>query len=104
MQGVKPAAANGGPRTIRICDWTSHFKGTLVGFFTAVLPSGMVVERLMLHDKGGARWVSQPAREWTDQQGVKQYAPLIGFIDRGTRERFQEVVLAALDRHLEGES
>jgi hypothetical protein len=100
---TKPAATNGGPRNITIRDWSPHFKNTLVGFFTAILPSGMVVDGLMLHQKADERWVSMPASEWTDAGGARQYAPVIGFIDGPTRERFQQAVLAAVDQFLEAQ-
>jgi hypothetical protein len=32
---------------------------------------------------------------------VKQHAKLVEFIDRATGDHFRDVVLAALDRHLE---
>jgi hypothetical protein len=61
----------------------------------------MVIHNLTVHAKGEARWVGMPAREWTNEQGVKQYSPLIEFRDRATASRFRDQVLDALDKHLE---
>jgi hypothetical protein len=101
VQDAKPAAGNGGYRSIEICDWKPLIKNTLRGFFSATLPSGITIHNLTVHEKGEARWIGLPAREWTDQQGQKQYAKLIEFRDRATADRFRDTMLEALDRHLE---
>jgi hypothetical protein len=101
-QNAKPAADNGGHRDIVIADWKPHQKNTLIGFFSATLPSGMVLHNLMLHQKGDARWIGFPAREWTDQQGSKQYTRFVEFRDRAAADRFRDQILDALDRHLQG--
>lgn len=100
MQDTKPAAGNGGHRDIVISDWKPHLKNTLKGFFTATLPSGLMLNNLMLHQKGESRWIGLPAREWTNEAGIKQYAKLIDFRDRETADLFRDKVLAALDKHL----
>jgi hypothetical protein len=100
MTNENPAAVNGGNRCIRITDWKPHPKGSLVGFFSASLPSGMVIHSLMLHAKGTARWIAFSAREWTDEAAQRQYSRLIEFTDRQVADRFCDQVLAALDAHL----
>jgi hypothetical protein len=97
-QQAKPAGENGGHRSITIVDWKPLTKNTPRGFFTAILPSGMVNHNLSVHEKGEARWIGLPAREWTDSQGVKQYTPFIKFRGRATANRFRDEVLAALER------
>jgi hypothetical protein len=92
----------GGHREIQISDWKPHNKGTLVGFFSATLPSGLVLHGLMLHRQGEARWIGYPAREYVDQFGTKQYARIIEFTDRATADRFRDAVLDALDQYLAG--
>jgi hypothetical protein len=101
MPDTKPAVTTGGHREIIISDWKPHEKHTLKGFFAATLPSGLKLNSLMLHQKNEARWVGFPSREWTNDQGVKQYAKLIEFRDRGAADRFRDALLGALDRHLE---
>jgi hypothetical protein len=102
MQQAKPAAVNGGHREIQIADWKPHSKNTLVGFFTATLPSGLILHNLMLHEKGNSRWIAFPSREWTDPAGKRQFARFVEFIDRETSDRFRDLLLEALDRHLGG--
>ena len=99
-ENAKPAAGNGGHREILISDWKPHSKNTLRGFFTVTLPSGMVLRGLMLHQKDGARWIGFPAKEYTDQQGAKQYARFVEFRDRTTADKFRDSVLVALDKHI----
>ena len=102
MERAKPAGDNGGHREIQISNWKPHSKNTLVGFFTAALPSGMVLHNLMLHQKDEARWIGFPAREWTDQQGAKQFARFIEFRSRAAADCFRDQVLEALDKHRAG--
>lgn len=102
MPKTKPAEEVGGHRDIQISNWKLHRKNTLVGFFTAALPSGLVLHNLMLHQKDEARWIGFPAREWTDQQGAKQYARFIEFKNRAAADQFRDHVLEALDKHLAG--
>jgi hypothetical protein len=101
MAEAKPAAGSGGHRDVVIAHWKPHSKNTLKGFFSATLPSGMVLHNLMLHEKDDARWIGLPAREWTNEQGIRQYAKLIDFRDHRTAKRFHDMLLTALDRHLE---
>jgi DNA-binding cell septation regulator SpoVG len=103
MGNAKPAGDNGGhrDREITVADWKPLTKNTLRGFFTATLPSGMVIHNLTVHEKNGSRWIGLPAREWTDAGGTKNFAKLIEFTDRRTADRFRDALLLALDKHLE---
>ena len=100
-ENAKPAAGGDGQRSIIVAGWKPLIKNTLRGFLSVNLPSGMVIHNVTVHEKGEARWVGLPAREWTNDQGVKQYSNLIEFRDRATANKFRDAVLAALDRHLE---
>jgi hypothetical protein len=62
-----------------------------------------VLHDLMLHERDGTRWISFPAREWKNAEGEKQYARFIEFSSRAVADRFRDEVLAALDKHLEGQ-
>lgn len=88
---------------IQVQDWKPFEKNTLRGFFTVILPSGLVIHSVMLHVKGDSRWISFPAREYTNQQGEKEYARLLEFTDSKIGNRFRDQVIAALDRHLTAE-
>lgn len=86
-------------KQIEIKDWTPRVKNTLRGFCTVILPSGMVIHDVMLHEKGDTRWVQFPAREYVNTQGEKQFARFIEFTNRGIADRFRDQVIAALDRY-----
>jgi hypothetical protein len=67
-------------------------KGTLVGTVDLAMPSGLVVRGLMLFEKNDKRWCSFPSKEWTGQDGKKNYSPLLEFASREIGDRFQEQV------------
>jgi|SRR5215469_17490977 len=83
-------------RYIKISGWRNHNKGTLRGFFTAELPSGMIIHDCMLHEKGEDRWISLPSREY-EQNNERKFQPIITFVDREAEHKFRDQVLTALD-------
>jgi hypothetical protein len=97
---AKPAGGNGGHREITIRDWKPLFKNTLRGFFSVVLPSGLRINSLRLHQKGERRWIGLPALPYETDSGSTSWALIVEIPDRQTRKKFEGLVLAALDRHL----
>jgi hypothetical protein len=93
----------GGGAGIKISDWKPFEKNSLRGFFTAALPSGLILHNLMLCASHGVRWVAYPAKEYIDAGGKNQYARFISFSDCQTEHQLRDEILTALDRHLEGE-
>src|SRR5262245_65764515 len=93
MQNAKPGVESAGHRGISIRDCRPHSKNTLRGFFTARLPSGLVLHDLMVHERDGARWIGFPGREWVNARGEKQYARFIDFASRVAGDRFRDAVL-----------
>ena len=90
---------------IVISDWRPRQSGTLRGFFTTNLASGLVLRELMLHERDGKWWIGFPSKPMVgadgvalrDERGKIRYgAPLIEFASRQARDRFCEQVLAAL--------
>jgi hypothetical protein len=59
----------------------------------------MIINGCMLHEKGDARWISFPAKEYTDNQGQKQFARFVEFTDKRIADRFRDLTLQALDRY-----
>jgi hypothetical protein len=102
MPDAKPGVETAGHREITIADWKPHPKNTLRGFFTAALPSGLVIHDCMLHERNGARWIAFPGREWKDAQGNRQFSRFVEFSSRRAAGRFRDAVLDALDRYLAG--
>ena len=90
---------------ITISDWKPRDSGTLRGFFTSHLPSGLTLRELMLHERDGRWWISFPSKPMLaadsaalrDERGKVRYgAPLIEFTSTQARSRFIEQVLEAL--------
>ena len=89
---------------IRISDWKPRQSGTMRGFFSVTLPSGLELRELMLHHRDGAWWLSFPAKPLLgdgavlrDERGKVRYgAALIAIAGRDARERFNQEVLDAL--------
>jgi hypothetical protein len=90
---------------IAITNWKARSSGSLVGFFTAGLPSGLVLNELMLHHRDGRFWISFPSKPMIKQDGsalrdergkVRYGAPLIECANPQARNRFSEQVLTAL--------
>jgi len=93
------------PPAITIADWKPRESGTLVGFFSANLPSGLELHELMLHRRDGSWWLSFPSKPMLaadgaalrDERGKIRYSPtLVTFAQRQARDRFTAEVLAAL--------
>jgi hypothetical protein len=91
------------PQTITILSWRAHERNTLVGFVDVRLPSGIVIRDLTIHRKNERRWVGLPARPYETDSGSTSWSPVIEIPDRRTRERFEALVLTALDKYLGAE-
>lgn len=87
-------------RAVQISDWKPREKGSLRGFFTVTLASGMVIQGCMLHEKDDRRWIGLPAREYM-LQDERKFASIISFVDRATENKFRDLILAALDAYID---
>src|SRR5262249_2608508 len=94
-----PAPAHA--RGIQIRNFRPADRNTLKGFFSVVMPPGMIVNDIALHVKGDSRWVTLPAREWTNSERERKWAPIVEFTTRDVADRFRDAVLAALDHHVQ---
>ena len=54
-------------------------KNTLIGKVDVEMPSGLILREVMLFEKGLKRWVHFSGKEWTGQDGKKNYSPLLEF-------------------------
>jgi hypothetical protein len=98
---LRPEAETSGRREIEIiARWKPHAKNALRGFFSAILPSGMIFHDSALPEKSDARWIGLPSKGWTGQDGIKQFAKLVEFRDRANATSPRDQVLAALDRYV----
>ena len=88
-------------RGFAVPEWKPFEKNTLRGFLSLELPSGMIIHGCTVHEKNGARWIGLPARQFQKPDGEKSWSPLIEFVSKDSREKFQAAALAAVDSHLQ---
>jgi hypothetical protein len=72
----------------------------LLGFVDVRLASGIVIHGLTVHQKDGRRWVGLPARPYTNDAGAVTWTPVLEIPDRARHERFEALVLEALDEFI----
>jgi hypothetical protein len=107
--GRQPLAANRHSRRseAKIRKWAAYRNpaGTMLGFVSAELPSGQIINdlKLMVRPKG-RRWIAMPATRQLDQDDQPQldangkplWKQIIEFRGRATGNKFQEQILEAI--------
>jgi hypothetical protein len=91
---------------ILISDWKPWQAGTLRGFCTAHLPSGMILHEVGIHTRSGSWWASPASKPMLskdgtalrDDAGKVRYSPIVSFTDKQTRDRLSRSVVEALRR------
>jgi DNA-binding cell septation regulator SpoVG len=97
---ANPAKASSGVRTITVCNWKPLDHGSLRGFLTLTLPSGLVIHNCQLIEAGGRRWVGLPSRRFLQADGKVHYEPIIEFTTRKAHRNFERTALEAVERFL----
>ena len=79
-------------------------KNTLRGFVSIrIIPLGITVNDLCLHEKDGRRWLSFPAKPYQGADGKHQWFPLVEIEDKEVLRQFQAAGLAAIDDYLKSQ-
>ena len=82
-----------------ITKFRSHESGAMKGFVDVTLSSGISLRELVLFEKhNGERWLKLPTRRWKNRQGEWQEEPIVLIEDRDRKDKFDRMVLAALDQ------
>jgi hypothetical protein len=84
---------------IKCLAFRAYTKNTLRGFADLLLVrTGLVIRDCCLHERDGKRWISFPARQFTDQNGEIKWQALIEFASgaREQREQFRKQALEAI--------
>jgi hypothetical protein len=84
--------------------FTPMVKNTLRGFATVRMPSGVVFHDVTIHAKNGSAWASPASKPQLDRTGQHMkgndgkglWLPVVTFASKEARDRFSEVVIAAL--------
>ena len=100
LEKTKPAVSTGGHRVFSVTNWKAYEKNTLRGFLSVTLPCGLVLHSCTLHEKGGARWIGLPARQYTGADGNVSWSPMVGFTSKQARDTFQNAALVAISRFM----
>jgi hypothetical protein len=88
-------------------DWKPCERGTLLGFATIKMPSGLAIGGVALHAKGEAKWAQLPSKPMLDQDtrqlmhgpdGKVKYAKVLWFDDHAVGDRFSAAVIEAIAR------
>jgi hypothetical protein len=89
---------------MRASDWRPLQRGSLLGFVTLHLPSGLVIRECTLHSSNGKRWVGLPGKPQIDANGETRrgeggkvlYTPVVE-VAHDQRDRFQTQALQAIN-------
>jgi hypothetical protein len=84
-------------RTFVATDWKPFTKNTLRGFVTIVLPSGLKIKDVSLHERDGKQWIGLPSKPYRKQDGSTTYIGIIDFETNEARYRFQDLALDAIN-------
>ena len=82
---------------VEIIEFRPFSKNTLQGFLTVRTKAGWEFSGIALHEKGGKRWISMPARPYKKEDGSESWIPLIKLADPQKWEMFQKAVLTAME-------
>ena len=85
-------------------NWKPLRKGSLIGFVSVSMPSGITIHEISVLETNGKFWASPPSKPMIDRHGVvmiddagkRRYSALIEFADRDTRSRWSDSVVEAL--------
>lgn len=85
---------------VKISNYKSFMKGSLVGFCNIELPEiGMIITNCSLYQKGRARWVSWPSKK--DEKEENKWWPYIRFSSKDEKDTFDLQVFTELDKMLQ---
>ena len=89
--------------TVTISDWKPLRRGSLRGFATVSMPSGMTVHEVSIMQSNGRAWASPPSKPMikdgktiVDDDGKTKYVPLIEFVSKSVRDRWSSSIVDAL--------
>src|SRR5262249_27459608 len=104
--GPKPQSASP-TATIRRWQPYRNPSGTMLGYLSVELPSGLVINdaKLMMGPQG-ALWIAMPSQKRVDrdgnpavgQDGKQSYSQFVEFANRAAADKFRDLVLDALRR------
>ena len=97
-------------RRLKILQWQTLRKNSLLGFAKIELPIGLVIRDVTVHESNGKRWASMPSKPLLDSDGrvhvndlgKREYALMLEWRSRELSDGFSSAVLRALDEDKPG--
>ena len=85
-------------------NWRPLRKGSLVGFVSVSMPSGITIHEVSILETNGRFWASPPSKPMIDRTGFamigddgrRRFTPVIEFATREIRSRWSDSVIEAL--------
>lgn len=75
-------------------------KGALKGYANIyIAKSGLEIFGCAIFEKDGKSWVKLPQKEFTDNEGQKNYRPIIKWRERSHEDAFSKAVVEAVRLH-----
>lgn len=65
-----------------------------------IKPWRMTLCEVKIFEKGAARWIGLPSREFINDMGEKKYIELIHFDNDGVKNSFRNQIMGAIDKFL----
>jgi DNA-binding cell septation regulator SpoVG len=81
---------------MKITNYTEMNRGSFLATFDLELPSGMTIVGMRHMDGKNGKWVAFPERPY-QKDGETKYAKIITISDRSKSDKFNELVLAAIE-------
>lgn len=86
---------------IQISNMTSVQKNSLFATCDVYIkPLDLELCRVCIFQKGSNRWIGMPSAKWEGKDGEMRYEELVKFRSDGTKKRFRDQVMAAIDAYL----
>src|SRR5262245_59263379 len=89
-----------GNPVVSVSNWKPLKSGSLRGFLTVTVRSGLIIHDCQLLEAGGKRWIRLPAHRFQSADGSRKYQPLVEFTSKHAALNFRESVLRAIEKHL----
>ena len=65
-----------------------------------IMPWKLTLHDVKIFEKGANRWITMPAKDYTNDMGEKKYTELVTFDNEAVKNRFRGQIMGAIDKFL----